>query len=62
MYVPVAGNVCVARLMVPLQEKSEVWFVPSGLINVTVVHENVLLASLTVACWPVVPLNVMFAI
>ena len=60
VYVPVAGNV-VGRLMVPLQEKTDVKFVASGFTTVTVTHENVLLASLTVTACVAVPLKVMFA-
>ena len=61
MYVPVVGKVCCERLKVPLQVKVDVKLVPSGFSNVTVKHENVLFAILTVASWLAVPLNVMFA-
>ena len=61
VYVPVVGNVCCERLKVPPQLKVDVKLVPSGFSSVTVKHENVLFAILTVASWPEVPLNVMFA-
>ena len=60
-YVPVAGNVCVARLKLAALDVTEVSEVPSGFNNVTVTVPIELFVNATETDWPAVPLKMGIA-